>query len=113
MKITYQDLKNNEAVSTYIKKADESLTALGYTEHSFAHVTKVASVAGEILETLGYSEREVELAKMAGYLHDIGNVVNRVEHAQSGAVMAFRILDQMGADPEDIATIVTAIGNHD
>ena len=113
MKITYQDLKENEAVSTYIKKADESLTALGFTEHSFAHVTKVASLAGEILETLGYCEREVELAKMAGYLHDIGNVVNRVEHAQSGAVMAFRILDKMGADPEDIATIVTAIGNHD
>lgn len=113
MKITYQDLKNSEAISTYIKKADESLIALGYTEHSFAHVTKVAMLAGGILETLGYSEREVELAKMAGYLHDIGNVVNRVEHAQSGAIMAFRILDNMGADPEDIATIITAIGNHD
>lgn len=113
MKITYQDLKNNEAISTYIKKADESLIALGYTEHSFAHVTKVAELASQILLTLGYSEREAELAKMAGYLHDIGNVVNRVEHAQSGAVMAFRILDKMGADPEDIATIITAIGNHD
>lgn len=113
MKITYQDLKNNEAISTYIKKADESLIALGYTEHSFAHVTKVAELASSILLTLGYSEREAELAKMAGYLHDIGNVVNRVEHAQSGAVMAFRILDKMGADPEDIATIITAIGNHD
>ena len=113
MKITYQDLKNNEAISTYIQKADESLTALGYTEHSFAHVTKVATLASDILLTLGYSEREAELAKMAGYLHDIGNVVNRVEHAQSGAVLAFRILDNMGADPEDIATIVTAIGNHD
>ena len=113
MKITYQDLKNNGAISTYIKKADESLIALGYTEHSFAHVTKVAELASEMLLTLGYSEREAELAKMAGYLHDIGNVVNRVEHAQSGAVMAFRILDKMGADPEDIATIITAIGNHD
>ena len=113
MRITYQDLKNSEAISTYIKKADESLIALGYTEHSFAHVTKVAMLAGEILETLGYSEREVELAKMAGYLHDIGNVVNRVEHAQSGAIMAFRSLDNMGAEPEDIATIITAIGNHD
>ena len=113
MKITYQDLKNNGAISTYIKKADESLIALGYTEHSFAHVTKVAELASEILLTLEYSEREAELAKMAGYLHDIGNVVNRVEHAQSGAVMAFRILDKMGADPEDIATIITAIGNHD
>ncbi len=113
MKITYDDLKKNEDIKTYILKADESLTALGYTEHSFAHVTKVAELAYDILITLGYDEREAELAKMAGYLHDIGNVINRVEHAQSGAVMAFRILDKMGADPEDIATIITAIGNHD
>lgn len=113
MKITYQDLRENEAIRTYIQKADESLIALGYTEHSFAHVTRVAELAYRILHTLGYSEREAELAKMAGYLHDIGNVVNRIDHAQSGAVMAFRILDKMGADPEDIATIITAIGNHD
>lgn len=113
MKVTYQDIKENEAVKTYIKKADESLTALGYTEHSFAHVTRVAELASHILLTLDYSEREAELARIAGYLHDIGNVINRVDHAQSGAVMAFRILDNMGADPEDIATIVTAIGNHD
>ncbi len=113
MKITYQDLKENDAIKTYIQKADESLIALGYTEHSFAHVTKVAELASRILLTLGYSEREAELARMAGYLHDIGNVINRQDHAQSGAVMAFRILDKMGADPEDIATIITAIGNHD
>lgn len=113
MKITYQDVKNNEAIKTYIKKADESLIALGYTEHSFAHVMKVAETAADILLELGYSEREAELARIAGYLHDIGNVINRVDHAQSGAVMAFRILDNMGADAEDIATIVTAIGNHD
>lgn len=113
MRITFQDVAKDESVSTYIRKADESLIALGYTEHSFAHVTKVAQIASEILLTLGYSEREAELAKIAGYLHDIGNVINRVDHAQSGAVMAFRILDKMGADPEDIATIITAIGNHD
>ncbi len=113
MKVTYQDLRESEVVKTYIQKADESLIALGYTEHSFAHVTKVAELASRILLTLGYSEKEAELARMAGYLHDIGNVINRVDHAQSGAVMSFRILDNMGADPEDIATIVTAIGNHD
>lgn len=113
MKITYQDLRNNEAIRTYILKADESLIALGYTEHSFAHVVKVADCASRILRMLGYSDREAELARMAGYLHDIGNVINRIDHAQSGAVMAFRILDKMGADPEDIATIITAIGNHD
>ena len=109
MKITFEEIKSSQVIKTYIRKADESLIALGYTEHSFAHVTKVAQVAKDILLTLGYSEREAELAQIAGYLHDIGNVVNRIDHAQSGAVMAFRILDNMGADPEDIATIITAI----
>ena len=111
--ITFQDIKNNKAVETYIRKADESLVALGFTEHSFAHVTIVAENAGYILQTLGYSEREVELVKIAAYLHDIGNLVNRVDHSQSGAVMAFRILNDMYMDPEEIAEIVTAIGNHD
>ncbi|MBR5798916.1 MAG: HD domain-containing protein [Lachnospiraceae bacterium] len=113
MGITFEQVMQDEVVKTYIQKADETLIALGYTEHSFAHVTRVAQLAGQILLTLGYSEREAELACIAGYLHDIGNVVNRVDHAQSGAVMAFRILDRMGAEPEDIATIITAIGNHD
>lgn len=113
MVITYEQIKKNDKVNTYIKKADESLIALGYTEHSFAHVTKVADTARRILLTLGYSEREAELAAIAGYLHDIGNVINRIDHAQSGAVMAFRILDNMDVDSEDIATIITAIGNHD
>ena len=111
--ITWQDIVADDAVKTYIKKADESLISLGYTEHSFPHVGKVAQLAGHILETLGYSEREVELAKIAGYLHDIGNVINRVDHAQSGAVMAFRILDRMAMPPEEISTVITAIGNHD
>ena len=113
MKITYKDIKKSEEVRAYIQKADESLLSLGFTEHSFAHVTKVAELAGQILTILGYSEYEVELAKISGYLHDIGNVVNRIDHAQSGAVMAFRILDKMDMDPDDIATVVTAIGNHD
>lgn len=113
MKITLQDIKNDETIKCYIRKADESLVALGYTEHSFAHVGKVADTARNILLTLGYDERDAELAAIAGYLHDIGNVINRVDHAQSGAVMAFRILDRMNADPDEIATIITAIGNHD
>lgn len=111
--ITFEEIKNNEHIKTYIKKADESLITLGYTEHSFAHVTKVSEMAKEILLELDYSKREAELAQIAGYLHDIGNVINRVDHAQSGAVMAFRILDKLGAEPEEIATIITAIGNHD
>ena len=110
---TFELIKQNEAVRTYIQKADESLAALGFTEHSFAHVTKVADSAKYILETLGYSEHEVELGMIAAYLHDIGNLVNRSEHSQSGAVMAFRILDRMDLPAEDVATIVTAIGNHD
>ena len=111
--LTFQDVKKNEAIRTYIQRADESLTALGFTEHSFAHVTRVAEKAGYILETLGYPARTVEVAKIAGFLHDIGNLVNRVEHSQSGAVMAFRLLDNLKCDPAEIATIVTAIGNHD
>lgn len=111
--VTYLDIKNNEAVKTYITAADKSLEAMGFTEHSFQHVTRVAETAKYILETMGYSSHEVELAMIAGYLHDIGNLVNRVEHSQSGAVMAFRILDNMNMPPEDIATVVTAIGNHD
>lgn len=111
--LTYKQVKNDEAIKTYIQRADESLIALGFTEHSFAHVTLVAETAGYILETLGYPERTVELARIAGYLHDIGNLVNRIDHSQSGAVMAFRILDNMDCDPAEIATIVTAIGNHD
>ncbi len=113
MKITLADIEKDEAVKCYIKKADESLVALGYTEHSFPHVCKVAATAHRILETLGYDERDAELAAIAGYLHDIGNVINRVDHAQSGAVMAFRILDRLNAEPDEIATIITAIGNHD
>lgn len=111
--ITYEQIKADGAIRTYITKADESLAALGYTEHSFAHVTKVAETAGYILTELGYGEHEAELVKIAGFLHDIGNLVNRIEHSQSGAVMAFRLLDHMDMSPEDIATVVTAIGNHD
>ena len=111
--MTYELLKQDHAVQVYIRQADVALEALGFTEHSFAHVTRVATVAADILEKLGYPERTVELAKIAGYLHDIGNVVNRTDHSQSGAVMAFRILDRMEFPPEEIATIVSAIGNHD
>ena len=111
--MTYEEIRRDEAVKVYIAQADASLNALGFTEHSFAHVTRVSETAGYILKTLNYPERTIELAKIAGYLHDIGNVVNRVDHSQSGAVMAFRILDRMNFPPEEIAAIVTAIGNHD
>jgi len=111
--MTFEEIKQNAAVKTYITQADNSLKALGFTEHSFAHVTRSAETAGYLLETMGFDPRTVELAKIAGYLHDIGNLVNRIDHSQSGAVMAFRLLDKWDFAPEEIATIVTAIGNHD
>lgn len=111
--ITYEQLKHLPEINTYITAADRSLAEQGFTEHSFAHVGKVAQNAAYILETLGYSEHEVELAKIAAHLHDIGNLVNRIEHSQSGAVMAFRILDNLNMKAADIATVVSAIGNHD
>ena len=111
--MTSEQIRQDEAIKVYITQADASLGALGFTEHSFAHVCRVAEMTGYIMQTLGYDARMVELAKIAGYLHDIGNLVNRVEHSQSGALMAFRILDKMGFPAEEISLIVTAIGNHD
>ena len=111
--VTYEMVKNDPNVRVYIQKAGDALKAIGFSEHSFAHVGMVAEKAAYIMETLGYSEREVELVKIAAYLHDIGNVVNRSDHSQSGAIMAFRILERMGMDPAEISDIVMAIGNHD
>lgn len=113
MPVTYESITKDASICAYIKKADESLISLGYTEHSFAHVYKVAASVELILGSLGYSEHDIEIGKIAAHLHDIGNVINRIEHSQSGAVMAFRILDKMEMPAEDIATVITAIGNHD
>ncbi len=109
----YEELKKNIKINTYITRADESLRALGFTEHSFQHVCHTAETAGYILETLGYTEHEIELVKIAAYLHDIGNLVNRHDHPLTGAVLAFRILDHMDVPADDIALITSAIGNHD
>lgn len=111
--ISYEKIINSDIIRTYITSADESLAALGFTEHSFTHVLHVAETAGYILKTVGYDDKTVEIAKVAGYLHDIGNLVNRKEHSQSGAVMAWSILNDIKCEPTEIATIVTAIGNHD
>ncbi len=109
----YEELKKDSKINTYISKADESLKALGFTEHSFPHVCKTADTAAYILQTLDYPEHEVEIVKIAAYLHDIGNLVNRNDHPLTGAVLAFRLLDHMNVPAEDIALITTAIGNHD
>ncbi len=113
MKITFEDIYNNKEIQLYIRQADESMRAMGYTEHSFAHVGRVANWAQEILLKLGYSEQDAELARIAGYMHDMGNIINRQDHAQNSALMAFQLLKELQADPEDIAAIITAIGNHD
>lgn len=111
--ITFEDIVKNEEIKVLITKADEFLESIGYTEHNLAHVMKVATTTEYILETLGYSPREIELAKIASYMHDIGNIINRVDHSQSGALMVFQILTKLGMEPHEIATVITAIGNHD
>lgn len=111
--ITLDDIRQNEEFSTYISKSDKVLAAMGYTDHSAAHTMKVAVIAANILKSFGYDERIIELARIAGYIHDIGNMVNRVDHAQTGAIIAFNILTRMGMTPDEIATIVSAIGHHD
>ncbi|HIW55299.1 MAG TPA: HD domain-containing protein [Candidatus Ruthenibacterium merdigallinarum] len=111
--MTPAQIKENEQIRTYIQRADDTLAAMGFTEHSYAHVTRVAHFAEKVLTELGYPKRTCELAWIAGYMHDIGNVINRIDHAQSGAVMAFRILDKLGMDADEIATVCSAIGNHD
>ena len=111
--ITFEQIKNSNEITTYIKKGNDLLGAIGYTEHGFAHAGRVSEKAANILQLLEYPERTVEIGKMAAYMHDMGNCVNRNDHAQSGAVMAFKILSTMGFDPEEIADIVGAIGNHD
>ena len=111
--ITFERIKNDEIIREYIRRADRNLAAMGYTKHSFGHVTKVAEGAAEILTALGYDERTVELARIAGFLHDIGNVVNRADHAQSGAIMAFQLLTGMGMPAKEIGYVVSAIGHHD
>ena len=111
--LTYHDMKNNEEIKTYIARGNDVLGEVGYTEHGFAHATRTALWAKEILTRLGYSPRQCELAAIAGYLHDIGNVINRVNHAQNGGAMAFELLHRLGMEADEICTIVSAIGHHD
>lgn len=111
--ITYRDICENDGIRAYIEAADAALSVLGYTEHSLAHVGLVAERAGALLTSLGRPARTVELARIAAHLHDIGNAVNRVGHSQSGALMAFRLLSDLGMPPHEVAAVMTAIGNHD
>lgn len=112
-KTTYKEIRENEMIRVYIEKGNEVLGVLGFTEHSCAHAVKVAETAGMILKELGYSKEEIELAKIAGYMHDIGNSINRTDHAHSGALLSFQILSELELPHTAIATIIAAIGNHD
>ncbi len=110
--LTFLEVRENPRVKIYVRKADEALAEIGYTEHGERHVGLVAHIAFNILKRLGYPERESELAAIAGYLHDIGNAVNRDHHAQSSAVMAMQLLDKMGMPDLEIVRVIGAIGNH-
>lgn len=110
--VTFDEVRDNPRVKVYVRKADEALAEIGYTEHGERHVGLVANIARNILKRLGYSEREAELAAIAGYLHDVGNGVNREQHAQTGAVMAMTLLEKMGMPDIEIIKVIGAIGNH-
>ena len=111
--ITLKDIKENQELDSLIRGAQKQLNAIGYTEHGYRHISIVSKRAGDILEKLGYPERTVELARIAGYMHDIGNCVNRVDHAHSGAIMAYNILKEMEMPVDERTEIMMAIGNHD
>ena len=111
--ITLEYVIKDEEVEAFVKASQKQLNALGYTEHSYRHIGIVSKRTGEILQKLGYDEKTVELGKIAGYLHDIGNCVNRTDHAHSGAILAYNILKEIGMPADDRTEIVMAIGNHD
>lgn len=111
--VTLNQILKNDQIKIYVKGADDVLKAIGFTEHGFAHAKKASNDAKMILQTLNFDDRTCELAAIAGYLHDIGNIVNRQNHAQSGAIMVFQILNDLGMDSGEIVQISSAIGHHD
>lgn len=110
--VTFESVRENARVKVFVRKADEALAEIGYTEHGERHVGLVAHIAYNTLKRLGYPEREAELAAIAGYLHDIGNGVNREQHAQTGAIMAMQLLTEMRMSDLEIVRVMGAIGNH-
>ncbi|KNZ71084.1 metal dependent phosphohydrolase [Thermincola ferriacetica] len=111
--ITLADVKKDPVVDTFIRKGNEYLGVMGFTEHGYRHINLISSIARHVLEKLNYSKREAELAAIAGYMHDLGNVISRYDHGQSGATIAFYVLTRMGMPPDEVATIISAIGNHE
>ena len=113
MAITLEDVKANPVIDACIRKGNEYLGVMGFTEHSYRHINLVSSIAKNILEKLGRSTRECELAAIAGYMHDIGNVISRNDHGISGANIAFNLLLNMGMPPDEVCTVASAIANHE
>lgn len=111
--LTFEEIRKNPEIKTYIERSNEVLGAVGFTEHGFPHALRTSDIASRILRELGYDARTCELAQIAGYMHDIGNLVNRHYHAQNGACLAFQILSRLGFSPDETAQIVSAIGHHD
>lgn len=111
--ITLEEVKRNPEVIAYLKKADEHMAAVGYTEHGERHASLTANIARNIMGQLGFSKREGELAAIAGYLHDVGNVIGRYDHGEGSALLINSILKDMGMEPDEIATIMGAVGNHE
>lgn len=112
-RITLTEIKHHPKVETYIRHGHEHLGVMGFTEHGFRHATLVSTISHHIMQRLGYSERECELAAVAGYLHDIGNVISREDHGGTAAIIAMQLLEQLGMPYDEIAVIVGAIGNHE
>ena len=112
-KISYKDIRKNREINMLIDKGNSVLRTMGFTDHSTKHAAKVAARAGWILKSLDYSKHDIELGRIAGYMHDIGNSVNRSDHAHSGAILAYRILKDLGMPLEDAITVMSAIGHHD
>ncbi|WP_449241515.1 HD domain-containing protein [Desulfoscipio gibsoniae] len=111
--VTLDDVKGNPVLDSFIRKGNEFLGAMGYTEHSYRHINLVSSISKNILDKLDYGKREAELASIAGYLHDVGNVVSRNDHGISGATICCPILLQMGMNPDEVAIVISAIANHE
>ena len=111
--ITLQEIKQNESIKALVRAGNRYLEALGYTDHGPRHLGYVSRTASGILKSLGYSEREVELAAIAGWVHDVGNSVNRHDHGPNGAILLFPLLREIGMDIEDVMIIITAVGNHE
>lgn len=111
--MNYKELLQNEEVKAFLTKGNANLGILGYTDHSEKHCAIVAKRAGMILEKFGYSKHEIELAELAGAMHDIGNVINRKNHREYGAILAYSILEKLNVPLEDRVLIMSAIGNHD